>query len=166
VSYAGERIPTLEEALSCCRALDLGANVEIKARRGRGPVTAQVVAACVDRLDGDLPPILISSFLADAVAEAAALMPSLPRGMLWRKMPRNWHRTAARLGCATIHCGHAGLSKEVAAAVTAAGYPLLAYTVNDPERARQLYDWGVASVFSDAPDIMTAAAANGCDGRA
>jgi len=31
---------------------------------------------------------------------------------------------------------------------------LAAYTVNDPARARQLYGWGVASVFADAPDIV------------
>jgi glycerophosphoryl diester phosphodiesterase len=164
-SYAGEHIPTLEEALSCCRELGLGANVEIKAERGRGPATAQAVATCLDHLADQLPPILISSFLNDAIAEAAAVMPSLPRGMLWRNIPRGWRRTAARLGCATIHCDHAGLSKDIVAAVIGTGYPLLAYTVNEPPRARQLYAWGVASVFSDAPDIMIAAAAQSCDGR-
>jgi glycerophosphoryl diester phosphodiesterase len=164
-SYAGEHVPTLEEALSCCRELGLGTNVEIKAEHGRGPATAQAVAACLDRLAGKLPPILVSSFLADAVAEAAAAMPLVPRGMLWRQIPRGWQAIAARLGCATIHCGHAALSEEVAAAVTTAAYPLLAYTVNDPARAAQLYSWGVASVFSDVPDIIIAAAAEDRVGR-
>jgi hypothetical protein len=40
------------------------------------------------------------------------------------------------------------------AAIRAAGYPLAAFTVNDPARARRLFDWGVTSVFSDAPDII------------
>jgi hypothetical protein len=40
------------------------------------------------------------------------------------------------------------------AAIRAAGFPLAAYTVNDPTRARLLYSWGVTSVFSDAPDII------------
>jgi len=30
----------------------------------------------------------------------------------------------------------------------------MAYTVNDPARARLLYAWGVTSVFSDVPDII------------
>jgi glycerophosphoryl diester phosphodiesterase len=38
--------------------------------------------------------------------------------------------------------------------VREAGYPLLAYTVNHPERAKTLFDWGVTSVFSDAPQRL------------
>ena len=158
-SFAGERIPTLRAALTCCRELGLGANVEIKAERGCGPATAGAVVSCLERLAGYLPPILISSFLTDAVAEAATLAPSVPRGILWRKIPRNWAKTAAQLGCATIHCGHADLTENISAKIRAAGYQLLAYTVNDAARARQLFGWGIASVFSDAPDIIGGATA-------
>jgi glycerophosphoryl diester phosphodiesterase len=42
-----------------------------------------------------------------------------------------------------------------------AGYPLLAYTVNDPERAKILFDFGVKSVFSDVPDRLHGATARG-----
>ena len=35
-----------------------------------------------------------------------------------------------------------------------AGYQVAAFTVNDPARARLLFEWGVTSVFSDAPDIL------------
>ena len=157
--FAGERVPTLDEALLCCRELELGANVEIKAERSRGPATVAAVASCFQRLAGRLPPILISSFLEDAVAEAAALVPTVARGMLWRKIPRGWQKTANRLGCTTIHCGHPELTEKVAAQVCAAGYPLLTYTVNDAARARQLFSWGVTSVFSDAPDIIAEAMA-------
>jgi glycerophosphoryl diester phosphodiesterase len=157
--FAGERVPTLDEALSCCCALGLGANVEIKAERGRGPATAAAVAAGLARRADALPPLLISSFLPDALAAAALAMPAMPRGMLWRKLPRGWRGIAERLGCATIHLGQADLGETAAATVVRAGYPLLAYTVNEPARARQLFDWGVASVFSDAPDIIARALA-------
>ena len=158
-SFVGEHIPTLDEALLCCRKLGLGANIEIKAGRGRGAATAAVVASFLARLADSLPPILISSFLEEAVARAAALAPSIPRGMLWRKIPRGWREVAARLGCATIHCGQVDLTEEIVEQVRAAGYPLLAYTVNDAARARQLFRWGITSVFSDAPDIMSETAA-------
>lgn len=160
-SFAGEVVPTLDEALTLCRELGLGANIEIKAERGRGPATAVALADTLGRLAGSRP-ILISSFLQDAVAEASHLLPAVPRGMLWRKIPRGWQKLADALGCATIHAGHTELSALVAAQIVGAGYLLLAYTVNDPARARQLAEWGVASVFSDAPDIvcpMTGAAA-------
>lgn len=152
--FAGQRLPTLDEVLILCRDIGLGANIEIKAARGRAPATATAVGACLARLADGLPPILISSFLSSAIEEAAAAMPAIPRGMLWRRLPRNWRRIVERLGCTTVHCGQAELTKADAAAVCGAGYTLLAYTVNDPARARQLFGWGVASVFSDVPDII------------
>jgi glycerophosphoryl diester phosphodiesterase len=155
--FAGERIPTLDEVLALCRALGLGANLEIKAEGGRAAATAAAVADCIDRLANSVPPILISSFLPEAIAAAAQRMPLVPRGMLWRKLPRNWRQIAANFGCATIHLGQADLTQTGAAQVRAAGYPLLVYTVNDAVLARQLFGWGVTSVFSDAPDIIAAA---------
>lgn len=159
----GERIPALEETLALCRELGLGANAEIKAEGGRGPATVAATAACIGRFR-DPPPILISSFHADAVAAAAAQAPGVPRGMLWRKIPRNWEPAAARLGCATIHADQDELTAAIAAKIVAAGYPLLVYTVNDAARARELFGWGVTSVFSDTPDIILGALA--ADGAA
>ncbi|MFZ2004035.1 MAG: glycerophosphoryl diester phosphodiesterase [Stellaceae bacterium] len=159
--FASEHLPTLAEVLALCHDIGLGANVEIKAERGRGAPTAATVAGCLEHLGKNLPPILISSFLVGAVEEAAMAMPEIPRGMLWRQLPRNWRNIAERLGCAAIHCGQADLTKAAAAEVCAAGYPLLAYTVNDAARAQELFAWGVASVFSDAPDIMSRAGSLG-----
>jgi glycerophosphoryl diester phosphodiesterase len=152
--FAGERIPTLDETLALCREMGLGTNVEIKAERGRGAATAAAVAICLSNFAGALPSILISSFLVGALGEMARLMPSVPRGILWRNLPGSWQDTAKKLGCATVHCAEAGLSRPIAGEVRAAGFPLLAYTVNDAKRALELLSWGVASVFSDAPDIM------------
>lgn len=159
--FAGERIPTLEEALVCCAELGLGANVEIKAGRGRAGATVGAAAASLARLRGRLPPMLISSFLPAALAAAQALLPEIARGVLFKQLPARWRSVAARLGAATIHCAERGLGAPQVCTVRAAGYPFLAYTVNDPQRARQLFDWGVTSVFTDAPDIILAATAPG-----
>jgi glycerophosphoryl diester phosphodiesterase len=156
--FAGERVPTLDEVLALCRDLGLGANVEIKAEQGRGPATAAAVAECLDRLAGSLPTILVSSFLSDAVAEMAECAPAAPRAILFRKVPRNWREIAERLGSATINADRLYLTEPVVHAIRSAGYPLLSYTVNDPAQARQLFAWGATSVFSDAPDIILAAA--------
>ena len=78
--------------------------------------------------------------------------------MLWQKVPRGWMKVAEQLGCTTVNADQAYLNQSMAAEICAAGYPLLAYTVNDPDRARQLFGWGIASVFSDAPDIIRTAA--------
>ncbi len=157
--FTGERVPTLDEALGLCGELGLGANIEIKAERGRCPATTATVAAALDRLADGLPPLLISSFLEDAVAEAAASLPSIPRAMLFRRVPAGWHRIAETLGCATVNADQRYLTAGLVAEIGAAGYPVLAYTVNDIAQARRLYSWGVTSVFSDVPNIMRAAAA-------
>ena len=39
-----------------------------------------------------------------------------------------------------------------------AGLPLFAYTVNDAERAAELYRWGVVALFTNRPDLVSEAA--------
>lgn len=152
--FAGERLPTFDEALALAAELGLAANVEIKAERGQGAATVSAVTAALDRLGNRLPPVLVSSFLRPALAAMRDLAPFVPRGLLLRTIPFRWRTIAARLGCATINVDHRRLNARLAAEIRNAGYPLLAYTVNDPGRARTLFDWGVTSVFSDVPDII------------
>jgi glycerophosphoryl diester phosphodiesterase len=99
---------------------------------------------------------LVSSFLRPALATLRDLAPLVPRGILFRVVPGRWRTIAARLGCATINTDHRRLSRWLTAEIRDAGYPLLVYTVNDPQRARTLFEWGVTSVFSDVPDIILA----------
>jgi glycerophosphoryl diester phosphodiesterase len=152
--FAGELVPTLDEALATACELDLAVNIEVKADPGRAPATAAAVIASLRRLAGRPPSVLVSSFLTPALAAFCDLAPELPRGLLLRVIPRGWRTLAARLGCATINTDHRRLNPRLVREIRAAGYPLLAYTVNDPRRARALFDWGVTSVFSDVPDII------------
>jgi glycerophosphoryl diester phosphodiesterase len=158
-AFAGERVPTLDEALLLAAELDLVVNVEIKADRGCDYATAAAVAATLHRLRGQIGPVLVSSFLPNAVAALRSLVPEVPRGLLFMLVPRSWAETARRVGCAAIGADHRRLRPRRVAEIRAAGYPLLAYTVNDPARARLLFGWGVTSVFSDMPDIISHVAA-------
>ncbi len=155
-SFAGERVPTLDEVLLLAAELDLGANVEMKSDRGREYATAAAVATTVQRLRGRTPAVLVSSFLPSALAALRELAPQIPRGLLFRFIPRGWAELALRLGCTMIGADQRRLRPSRVAAIRAAGYKLAAFTVNDPARARLLFDWGVTSVFSDAPDIIRA----------
>jgi glycerophosphoryl diester phosphodiesterase len=152
--FAGERVPTLDEALLLAAELELGANVEIKSDRGREYATAAAVACAVQRLRGRAPAVLVSSFLPPALAALRSRAPQIPRAALFRLVPRGWSVVVRRLGATMIGADHRRLRPRRIAAIRAAGYPLAAYTVNDPARARLLFDWGVTSVFSDAPDII------------
>jgi glycerophosphoryl diester phosphodiesterase len=161
-SFAGERVPTLEEALMLVAELGLGANVELKAAHGKEAATGAVVAELLARAwPTDPGQLLISSFQPAALAAARDRAPHIARGILFRRIPKNWRNLAVRLGCVTIHADQQWLRPAVLSEIRRAGYPLLAYTVNDPERAKILFDLGVKSVFSDVPDRFYGSAAPG-----
>jgi glycerophosphoryl diester phosphodiesterase len=159
-SFAAERVPMLQEALVLLAELGLGANVELKAVRGRETETGTVVADLLLRFwPSEVPQLQISSFQPAVLAAAGARAPAIARGILFRSIPRNWAAVAEGLGCTTIHAEHQRLSPAVVADIRAAGYTLLAYTVNDPTRAAALFACGVTSVFSDDPWHLRDAAA-------
>jgi glycerophosphoryl diester phosphodiesterase len=156
-AFAGERVPTLEAALAILEEEGLAANVEIKPAPGEGWETGEIAVETLVRLwPGRTAVTLISSFLPQALAAAKAAAPGFARGLLFRALPRDWRRRAEALGCVSIHLDHRRLSPAVVAEVNSFGYLLLAYTVNDLTRARMLFDWGVASVFSDVPHRILA----------
>ena len=91
---------------------------------------------------------------------AQEVAPEITRGYLFGRLPADWRARAERLGCSTIHCDQRHLRRETARAVIDAGYPLLAYTVNDPARACEVIGWGLAAVFTDCPDRILVALEN------
>lgn len=151
--FAGERIPTLDEAMVVLARLGLGANVEIKPCPGRERETGETVAqALKSRWPGRLPAPLVSSFNFESLAAAASVAPEFPRALLFREVPESWRARAEELGATSIHCNHMFLDRNRVASMRGAGYAVRAYTVNDVRSAVQLFSWGVDSVFTDYPD--------------
>ena len=153
--FAGERVPSFDEAIDLLLSHGLAANVEIKPCPGRERETGVAVARrLVERWPSDRPPPLLSSFAEPALEAARAAAPDLPRGLLVGALPEDWAARLERLGCVTFHCSHRHLDAAAVAAVREAGYPMLAYTVNEAERARTLYSWGVDCICSDRPEAI------------
>jgi glycerophosphoryl diester phosphodiesterase len=153
--FAGEAVPTLAQAVAVLAELGLGANVELKAERGRAQATGAVVGDLLGRAwPAGLPGLLVSSFAVEALEAVRDRAPQIARGILFGRVPPHWQDTAEALGCLSVHADHRLMTRGVAARIRKAGYPLLAYTVNDAARARRLFDWGVTSVFSDVPHII------------
>jgi glycerophosphoryl diester phosphodiesterase len=149
--FAGEPVPTLEEALDLCLELGLGLNLEIKPCPGRERETAEVALATLARQwPATAARPLISSFSESSLRVAQQFAPDLPRGFLATALPREWERRAKNLGCTTVNLGWQRLTRAEVDAVRAAGFAVLVYTVNDAERARRLMSWGVRAVFTDA----------------
>jgi glycerophosphoryl diester phosphodiesterase len=154
-AFAGEMIPTLEEALETLAELRLGFNMEIKPDRGREAETAHaalVAATAMWPVDAATP--LVSSFSRISVAVARDEAPQWPRSFLFDRRPEDWRALGTELKVAGFGANQAHLDAVQVRDIKDAGYKLTAYTVNDLERARTLFDWGVDAVFSDTPGTM------------
>lgn len=156
-AFAGERVPTLEEAVALLLELGLDANVEIKPATGHETATGEVVAEALARLwPADGPRLLLSSFARDALAAARRVAPAIPRGLLAEALPHDWERALQDLACATLHLDHSRVSLATLHTLAEQGVPVLLYTVNTAARAAELLAAGAVAVFTDAPDTLLA----------
>ncbi len=154
-AFAGESIPTLEEALELFRELGLSFNMEIKPDRGREVETAAVALTIArDCWPSDAPAPLVSSFSRVAVATAKEVQPGWPRDLLFDRVTEDWKNVGAQLDVISFGANQQHLTAETVAAMHSAGYGVMAYTVNDLDRAQALKSWGVDGIFTDIPAAM------------
>ena len=95
------------------------------------------------------PPPLLSSFAEEALAAALQAAPELPRALLVEKVLADWLARLQKYQCVALNINQKDATRELIDAVHAAGYRIAAWTVNDPERARLLLDWGIDGIFTD-----------------
>lgn len=151
--WRGERIPRFEDAARLSRELGLWMNVEVKPAHGFERRTGAAVARMAAHLwhGADRPPVL-SSFSPVALAAAREAAPQLPRGLLLTRLPPFWLELLRDLECAALHCNYRVLKARVIEEAHAAGFAVVAWTVNDRRPARRLLGWGVDCLVTDRLD--------------
>lgn len=155
-SFTGLSIPTLEEALEVIIDHGLGINMEIKPCAGREVETAEAALDVLSRCWDDHNLLLISSFSEVSLETAQHIAPGWARGYLFDDIPENWHQMAHHLGATTINVNgnNPKVTQDFIEDLIEAGYRIGAYTINDQQKARQLYSWGVDALFTDVPDLL------------
>jgi len=156
-TYAGERMPTLEQALDLAAGRGLSVNLELKPTLGWERPTVEAVVEVLDRMGADringrVPSLLVSSFNGKALELFARARSDIKLGYLTDAVPDDWAACLAHYGCVSLHCHDAFVTRQLVADVHDHGYRLHVFTVNDPETAKQLFSWGVDAVFTDCPD--------------
>ncbi len=150
-AMAAVRVPTFRQVLEFCTRNGIWMNIEIKPASGFAQITGTVVAETV--LDfyqnTNFPLPLLSSFALDALAVAKRVVPHIPRGALFDRLPEDWLALARSLDVVSVHTNHRHLTEPFAQAIRQAGYGVACYTVNDAGRARELLHWGVDALFTD-----------------
>ena len=147
----GERIPTLDEWLASV-PVQLLVNLEVKA-----DTFAQTVIAnpCVDAVEraGLASRTIVSSFHPGALLRIAGRR--IDRGALVE--PPGWRASLA----AGLLASPSAVNPEVSLVTPgrvkwwhAAGYRVAAWTVDDPDEARRLFDAGVDVAISNRPDLI------------
>lgn len=154
-SFAGIKIPTLEEAVDVLLARGLGLNLEIKPCPGREKETAEVALDVLSQIWDDHERLLISSFQHVCLEVALDMAEDWHRGFLLpEEWPENWADLADYLKVSSINLNGNACSREMIEDAMELEKPIFAYTVNDPARARLLQSWGVDAFFSDVPDVL------------
>lgn len=151
--FTGEPVPTLEAFVHLAGELGLCANVEIKSETGEAEAVGRAVATLLlDQWPSDRPPPLISSTSPETLHGAAQMAANLPRGLVVNRVPGTVTLCEQAIECVSVHVDHRFLTQAKTARLIENGYAVLAYTVNRPARAKMLYAWGVAAIFTDYPE--------------
>ena len=162
--FRGEPVPTFEHVVEFCRANQLWMNIEIKPTPGSEKDTGRIVAMLAQRLSDSANPMppLLSSFSFEALMSAKAVAPALPCGWLVERIPTDWQTRLHRLGAVALHANHVFLTSAAVQKIKAAGVGLFCYTVDEPTRAAQLFEWGVDAVCTNRLDLIDADFGNRC----
>jgi glycerophosphoryl diester phosphodiesterase len=159
-SFAGIKIPTLEEAIEVLINRNLGLNLEIKPCKGREKETAEVALDILSQYWDDHNRLLISSFDPISLEAAQDVANDWARGLLLAPegeegiINPEWKDLADYLNVKTVNLGTQIATQEIVEEIIELDLHPLIYTVNDPIEARMFQGWGVASQFSDEPDVI------------
>lgn len=155
--FAGERMASLDEMLELIGELGMGLNLELKVNRGRDATA--LAEAVIPTLMAALPPErrLVSSFNEQALSRSRTLAGAeeLALGALFERVPGDWQARCEAVHAWSVHSNWKKLSERRTRAIHAAGYSLVCFTANDPERFSPYWRWGVSAAISDDPALFT-----------
>jgi glycerophosphoryl diester phosphodiesterase len=150
----GEKIPTLAQTLELLQTLGLGANLEIKPNLNQEVETAEAVLVEVNKRWKQSPDLLLlSSFALDSLRRVQQLDPHWSRGLLLESWSEPWQSLAEIYAVDTVN-GPGDVQHSQVKAVKQAGYDVLVYTIDDPTRAKECWEWGVTAVFTNHPRLL------------
>jgi len=150
--FAGEGLAHLAVVAKRCQQYGLLANIEIKPTTGVEAITGTLVARAAAEYWQNMTKPLLSSFSYEALFAAQQEQPDLPRGYLMHEWQDDWLNTTQQLECVSLHLNYRLLTPQRIAQIKQAGLRILAYTVNDPHKARELLDLGVNTICTDCID--------------
>lgn len=155
--FAGERVPTLAEAIEVLRPSRAGLLLELKAVALYPGIVPEVVAA-LREVPGyvesatEANRLVVQSFDHGAMWEHKALEPAVPVGLLGTPAPERLARLATWAACVNPSLWSADAA--YVAAVHRHRMGCLVWTVNRASAMRRALQMGVDGVITNRPDVL------------
>lgn len=156
-TFANARVPTFEAVLHCLAEYSVGANIEIKPNLDQAEATTLTILESIKQnWPSSSPAPLLSSFELDCLHIARKHDSDIALGLLLDKWRDDWFILAEQIVCVSVHLHYEQITPERVQMIHDRGYKVMVYTVNKSDLAKQLWQWGVDTLFSDYPDRMLA----------
>ena len=154
--FAGQTVLRLTEFLDWAQGFGLSVNLEIKGHGGRQKQIADRLSAALSQRP--VQNIVLSSFDLDLLSYLRAENPSFRLASIHDRWPQTLSGLKQDLAVEAVHLDHRLITgPDDVRFVQDHKLCVRVWTVNDPGRAEQLFNWGVDMVMSDYPDRLLAA---------
>lgn len=154
-AFSGEKVPRLEDYVKTAAELGLGMNVELKGNVFSARILAEQVVSTLARYwSKDLPRPIISSFSKSCLAAVYKRTPDLALGWISSRWWRNMPAKLDKYHCISLSADEKILTRDRVQELKDHGKLILAFTVDDPQRAQELVDFGVDAIFSNNPKLL------------
>ncbi|MCU1366643.1 MAG: ugpQ [Ilumatobacteraceae bacterium] len=153
-----DHVPTLSEALDACNGMWV--NLEIKNDPTEPDfdatewVAEQTMAMLQQR--GEPERWLMSSFRIETMDRCRAVAPDVRTAWLTSVVPDDVVDILLAHGHTALHPWVRALGKHVIDQCHAAGIIVNTWTCDDPDRMRELIEWGIDGICTNVPDIARA----------
>lgn len=150
-SFAGERIPTLEELLGLVAEAGITLNIEIKSGVVLYPGIEAALVGLVRRY-GLAGRVIFSSFNHYSLVECKRIAPDIPTGILYMEGLVDPWVYAKYVGVNALHPLFHGVRAELVAGAHEAGLLVNPWTVDDPKQIAGMLQCGVDGIISNYPN--------------
>lgn len=147
---AGERIPTLREALALINGRCL-VNIELKTEGTVELVIEEIHYAC-SHFHFALDDFLVSSFDHPLLVECAKLHPTLKLAALISHIPHNISALIDGLPIVSVNMSINCINAQIVKQIHASKLKVFVYTVDKKQDIAQLLEYGVDGIFSNHPE--------------
>jgi glycerophosphoryl diester phosphodiesterase len=150
-SFAGERVPSIEEILGFAANHDIGLYLEIKAQGAWG-IESAVVAALRD--SGEAERVVVLSFDPTMLEAVHRLAGTVMTGFLCDQPGGDIAERAVRIGARQLAPRGDLVNPELTKKARELGLQVVTWTINEQVQMRRLIAAGVDGIMSDYPDRL------------